>query len=88
MVTCWPHDEHRNVRLSYPGSAGSIAASTAMQPHFGHDTWEASVPEEGASRLSSFEKPRAFISSLLSLVANVTWHKIPEFSVRPADQVI
>lgn len=41
VVTWWPHDEHRKVRLSNPGSSGSIAASTATPPHFGHGTLEA-----------------------------------------------
>jgi hypothetical protein len=51
VVTWWPHDEHRNVRLSNPGSSGSIAASTATPPHFGHGILESIgvVPEEGAT---------------------------------------
>ena len=49
VATWWPHDEHRKVRLSNPGSSGSIAASTATPPHLGHGTLEiiGVIPEEG-----------------------------------------
>jgi hypothetical protein len=74
VVTWWPHDEHRNVRLSNPGAAGSMAASTATPPHFGHGILDAIgvVPEEDPTIIP---KPLCLQSSGASKLSSVKRHK-------------